>query len=123
MQTARTEAASHSRRVGEGVLEVGVQRQVGGVGEGGKVQQHLVEADRAVRLAHGPGHAGAGAGQGLEAEVLQYHRRADVPGIGQDEAAVVVQSSECGALFAGRDTHGVLLQGSRRLTSSPVAGQ
>ena len=74
----------------------------------------------AVSAAHRPGHAGAGGGERLEAKMLQDLRRADVPGIGQHEAAALVQLAERRALVADGQAHGVLLwlQG-RRLSAGP----
>src|ERR1700761_5021267 len=65
----------------------------------------LVERDTVVGLGDGPGKAGAGGGHRLEAEMGQRFCAADVEGIGQHEAAALVQLLACGALVRCGDRH------------------
>ena len=67
------------------------------------MRQHSVARHRAVGIALREGIAGArGRGQRLEAEMLQIACGADVPRIGNDEAAGLVQLAEGAALVGNR---------------------
>ena len=94
------------RIVGEAVLEIGVERNVGLGDELLVVRQHVVARLRAVGIAFGMRVAGAGRGDGLEAEALKIARAADVPRVRNDEAAALVQLAEGLALVGGRRTGG-----------------
>ena len=87
-------------------LEIGVDGQIDRRAQRGEMIADLIDGDAVVGLADGPGKAGAGGGQRLEAEMLQRPGAADIEGIGQDEAAGLVHLRECGALVRGRDRHG-----------------
>ena len=65
---SETVCATPSGIVGEAVLQVGRDRQVGRGDDRGRVRQRLVAADRAVRAAQRRREPGAGGGQRLEAE-------------------------------------------------------
>ena len=56
--------------------------------------QHIVKRDLAVLEPKRPRHARAGRGQGREPQLLQPPDAADVPGIGQHEAALLMQRAE-----------------------------
>src|SRR5450755_1334942 len=65
----------------------------------------IVERDVIVRFADGPGKAGAGGGERLEAEMLQGLGAADVERVGYRETAALVHLAECGALVRCGDRH------------------
>ncbi len=79
---------------GEAALEVGVHGHVHGGGHGGEVREHHFERHVVVTPAEGPGKAGAGRGEGREAECGQDARAAGVPRVGHHEAARRVQGVE-----------------------------
>jgi hypothetical protein len=93
------------RFVRETALEIGVDRQIDRAAQRFEVPADLVERDAVVGLADRPSKAGAGGGDRLEAHVLQRPRAADVPGVGQHEAAGLVHPAECGALVRCGDRH------------------
>src|SRR5205814_2188223 len=72
-------------------LEVSVDGNVDAGRDLGEVTQHLLERDPGVAAAAGPGEAGAGGGERREAKLLQVAGAARIPGIGNDEAAALVQ--------------------------------
>src|SRR4029077_15209712 len=82
------------------VLEIGIDGNVHRRADRGQMVADVVDGDTVVGLADGPGKAGAGGSERLEAEMLQRLRRADINGVGYDEAAAFVQLSECGALVS-----------------------
>ena len=86
--------------MGEAVLEVGVDGDIDRGGDRGEMIADVIDGDAVVRLAHGPGETGAGGSQRLEAEMLQRFGAADVEGIGDDEAAGLVELPEGGALVS-----------------------
>ncbi len=53
--------------------------------------EHAVARHAAIGMAMRPGESRAGGGQRLESEALQESRAAHIPGIGNDEAAGLVQ--------------------------------
>ena len=75
------------RLIGESVQEIGVDRQRCGGGNFTDVPEHFVEGDAAVGFAAGKGETGGGGGEGLEAEMFQINRGADIPWVGQDKTA------------------------------------
>ena len=81
---------------GEGALEVGAHRHLHRGGDGGVVRERFVEGGAIVATAEGPREPGARRGQGGEAELLEGDRAADVPRVGHDEAAGLVQAAELG---------------------------
>ncbi len=91
--------------VREAVLEIAVERHVGRLRDLAEMGEHLVHGLVAVGVALRMGVAGTGGGQRLEAETLQIARAAHAPGIGDDEAAGLVQLAE-GAAFFGNDGNG-----------------
>jgi hypothetical protein len=101
------------RRRGEARLEIGVERQGRGVDEVADMVERIGARDPIVRTTGRESHAGARRRQGLEAKRRQIDGRADVPGIGDDEAAgAAVQFRETLALLAdGRDGLGVNVRG------------
>ena len=74
-------------------------RHVGRLHQLAEMREHLVAALRAVGVALRVGVAGTGGRQRLEAEALQIARAADIPRIGNDEAAGLVQLAKRLALF------------------------
>ena len=91
------------------ILEIGIHRNVGRRCQFVVVRQHHVAAFGAVRQAERMGVAGTGGGQRLEAEALQIKRRADIPRIGNDKAAAVMQRAKDAAFVGGgRLGHGAL---------------
>ena len=76
-------------RAAEAVLEVGGNGQVGGADDGLGVGQDRVAAERGRRVAQADreSEAGAGGGEGGEAESRQDAGRAGIPGVGHDEGA------------------------------------
>src|SRR5215510_8439384 len=81
------------------------------MGELMQVFEHQVARHRAVGIALREGKAGAGRGERLEAERLQVTRAANVPGIGNDEAAALMQLAE-GLALVGDARHGALVYSS-----------
>ncbi len=101
--------------VGKAVLEIGVERNVGRGRELLVMRQHLVARLRAVGIAHRMGVAGAGGGQRLEAEALKIARAADVPRIGNDEAAALVRNSRKVLRLSAVDGRADGMENSRRM--------
>src|SRR4029078_3647441 len=90
----------------------------------GDVGEHGIARDTAVAQPARPGEACAGGRERLEAQVLQVARGADVPRIGNDEAAALVQAAKGGALFRGAghgETSG-MHDGWRKALPHPIAG-
>ena len=73
------------RVVAEAVLEVGADGQVGCRRDLGDVREHLLAPDLVVQHAGGEREARARRRERLEAELREHARRADVPGIRDDE--------------------------------------
>ena len=92
--------------IGIGILEIGIHRNLGRRDEGLQMRQHPLQPDAVVGQRQGPGIAGAGGGQRLEARLLQPDGRARVPGIGNDEAAGLMQPAEGGAAIGDGNGHG-----------------
>ncbi len=80
-------------------LEIGVHRQITRSHDRRHVRQHRVAPYRGVRQAERPGRARARGGDCLEPEMLEIARGADVPRIGDDEAAARMQCAERATLF------------------------
>ena len=78
----------------EAALEVGVHRHVDRCGDASDVGQRLVQRDLVVAPAQRPGEPRAGGGERGEAEPGEDARAAEVPGIGDHEAAGLVQVAE-----------------------------
>ena len=98
-------------------LEVGVERQVGGRGDLGEVSKNLIARLRAIGETLRMGVARTGGRQRLEAEALQIAGGADVPRIGNDEAAGIMQAPEGVAFFCRRRVgHGKSLGQKRART-------
>ena len=96
----------HARRlIGIGVLEIGIHRDLGRGDDGLQMRQHPLQPDAVVGERQGPGIAGAGGGERLEPRLLQPDRRARIPGIGDDEAAGVMQPVEGGAAIGDGSGH------------------
>src|SRR6185437_10135125 len=96
-----------ARVVGIAVLEVGIDRHVGDLGELAVMRQRHVARDGAVGEAERMRVAGRGRRQRLEAEALQIAGAADIPWVGNDETPALVQFAECLALVGrGRAGHG-----------------
>ncbi len=87
--------------VGKAVLEIGVERKVGCRRKLAIVHEHIVHRLPAIRITLRMGMTGAGGRQRLEAEALEIARAADIPRIGNDEAAGLVQRAEGLALVGG----------------------
>jgi excisionase family DNA binding protein len=96
---------------GEARLEIGVHREVDGPAQGRQVREDVVAGHRVVRAAGRPGVARAGRRQGGEAVVLEQPGAADVPGVGQDEAASLVEGAKGRAFLGGGAGHGNLGSG------------
>ena len=90
--------------IGKAVLEIGIERHVGRFRDLAKMRQHLIAALRAVGIALRMGVARARRRQGFEAQALQIARAADIPRIGNDEAAGFVKLTESLPLVGGRWT-------------------
>lgn len=90
---------------GEPVGEIGVDRHVDGRGDGAEMGQHLIERHGAVGPSRRPGEARAGGGERLEAEALQVARAADIPRIGHDEAAGLMEPAKLRAFFGDWNRH------------------
>jgi hypothetical protein len=88
--------------VGKAALEVGIDRHVGGRGDLAEVSEDLIARLPAIGVALRMGVARAGGRQRLEAEPLQIAGAADVPRIGDDETAGIMQASEDIAFFGRR---------------------
>ena len=71
----------------EAALEVGINGNRDAAGDCPEVAQDLVEGHVVVRPAQRPGEARAGGGERRETELGQEAGAADVPGVGDDEAA------------------------------------
>ncbi len=84
--------------MGKAALEIGVDGNVDGRADRREMRQHLVDRDFVVGLADGPGKAGAGRGDRLEAEMSQGLGAADVERVRQHEAAALMQAAESRAL-------------------------
>ena len=99
---AQPHALGHAlRRVGVAALEVGVHRHVGRSRQFGDVGQHVMSrVTPPSRQPARPGKARAGRRQRLEAQGLQIARRADIPGVGNDEAPALVQPPELAPLVS-----------------------
>ncbi len=94
------------RRIGRVAgLEVGVHREVGRLHDLADMGEHEVARHAAVRQRPRERKARAGGRQRLETEKLQIARAADVPRIGDHEAARFVQVAE-GAALVGDRRHG-----------------
>src|SRR5215831_14526610 len=91
-------------------LKVGVHRHVGGASELGDVGKHVLARHATICGAARPGKSRAGGGERLEAQALQVAHGADVPGVGNNEASLLVQAPKGSALF-GRRWHGVTSSG------------
>ena len=101
--------------VGKAVLEIGIERHVGRFRQFAEMRQHLIAALRAVGIALRMGLARARRRQCFEAQALQIARAADIPRIGNDEAAGFVKLMEGLPLVGGRWTvrgHGKSQQSS-----------
>src|SRR5882757_7323433 len=79
-------------------LEVGINGQIDGLAQRGEMLADIVERNAIVGLSDRPRKARAGGGNCLEAHVLQRPRAADIPGVGQHEAASLVHLAECCSL-------------------------
>ena len=88
-------------------LEISVHRQVGGGDDLGDMREHVVARHRRVGEAARERETRARGGKRLEAQMLQIACGADVPRIGNDEAAGRMQLVKRGALF-GDGGHEVL---------------
>ncbi len=82
------------RRVAVAVFGIDAERDVDGGGESIDVGHHLVEGHMLVQPAQRGGEPGAGGGDRLESEVLQYPGRADVPGVGHQEGTGEMEFGE-----------------------------
>src|SRR5437763_12383017 len=63
--------------------------------------EHFVEGNAAIWFAAGKGETGRGSSERFEAEMFQINRRADIPWVGQDKTARLMQSTklcDCGQL-------------------------
>ena len=102
LDAARHVLGNAFRIVGVAALEVGVDRHVGCVRDLAEMRQHHVARHVAVGIALRMRKAGTGGRQRLEAEPLQIAGAADVPRIGNDEAAGFMQAAEDTAFIGGR---------------------
>ena len=85
----------HLRRLdGEPAFEVGIDGQVYGVHHRAEVCQCLLERNAVVGSPERPGVTGAGRGEGRKAQPGEEARAAEVPGIGHDETAGLVQPAK-----------------------------
>src|SRR3546814_6614519 len=75
------------RRIAEAFLQVGRDGKLRGLDDCAAVREHIVTRNAAVGRAERVGESRAGGRQGLEAERREQARRADIPGIGNDEGA------------------------------------
>src|SRR5690606_35674866 len=71
-----------------------------GLGHLPQMRQHLFQCLGPVGLAPAPGMAGTGRGQCAETGALQIACAARIPGVGQEEAAVLVQGAESASALA-----------------------
>jgi len=85
---------------GETTFEVRIDGQVGRLDHLGQMIQHPIAGHSAISMAVRPCEAGAGGGQRLEADTLQIAGAANIPWIGNYEAAALVQAMK-GAAFIG----------------------
>jgi hypothetical protein len=76
------------------------------------VGQGFIERDVIILPAEGPGESGTGGGERWEAELCEEPGTADVSGIGNDEAATLVQVSK-GLEVARVWGHGKKVEGLR----------
>ena len=83
-------------------LEVGVDGDLHRARDRLEMAEHLVEGHPGIGPTQGPGEPGARRREGLEAEHLEVPGAADVPRIGDDEAAGLVQRAERGRAVDGR---------------------
>ena len=90
--------------VGEAVLEIGIDRNIGRGGDLAVVREHRSSGTAPSAKPCGMGVAGAGGRQRLEAEALEIARAADVPRIGNDEAAGLRAACGTCAFVGGRRT-------------------
>ena len=81
---------------GEATFEIGVDRHLSARGDRAEVGQHLVEGDRVVGPAERPGEPRACRRERLEAESRERAGAADIPRIGDDEAAARMEIAERG---------------------------
>ncbi len=86
-------------------LEIGVDGQIDGRAQRGKMSADIVQRDAIVGLCDRPRKACAGRGDRLEPHVLQRSRAADIPGVRQHEAAGLVHLVERRPLVGCRDRH------------------
>ena len=124
---AATCAATPSGVPAKPGFEVGVHRKIGGLDDGADVGERGLEPGAAVGRAVRPRAAGARGRQRLEAELLQVARGTGVPGVGNDEAARLVQPPERAAALGvsrGVGGHGQNLprRPGRRFDSGRAAG-
>src|SRR5262249_12088495 len=87
------------RIAGKAVLKISIQRHIGGRGQGLEMLEGCFECRAPVRAALRPGEPGTRRGERFEAETLQKARTANIPWIGNDEAAARVQTAEAPALI------------------------
>ena len=78
----------------EAALEVGVDRHSHAAGDRAQVRQRLLQRHAVVRPAQRPGEAGAGGRQRREAQLREQAGAAEVPRVGDHEAAGLVQLAE-----------------------------
>jgi hypothetical protein len=86
-------------RIAETVLEIGADRQVGGADDLARVLHRLLPRDRAVRPPAREGETGARRRQRRETEMGEQTGRPDIPRVGNDEGAGLVQGAEGSGLF------------------------
>src|SRR5262249_24392170 len=86
-------------------FEIGVHRQIAGGHDRSDMRQHAIAADGVVRQSQRPGRTRARGGDRFEAEMLEIARAADIPRIGNDEAAALMERTKHAALLgdAGHD--------------------
>ena len=100
LHRARDIGSDLVRLVCKAVFEIGVDGNIDGRADRGEMVADIVDRDLVVGPRDGPGKAGAGRGQRLEAEMLQGARAAGIVRIGDNEASGFVQLAECGALVS-----------------------
>ena len=94
----------HGAGIGrETTFEVRVDRQTYTVRDGSKMREGFLQCHAVVGPAHGPGKSGAGCRERRETELGEHVCAAEVPRVGHDEAARLVELTKYAAAFRGVD--------------------